>query len=313
MTTVESFDTLVTLSIDDLVKRSKAYFSTVTRLGKLKEEETNSRRQAGKVVAAFKRVYAEKQDAGEFPAGTSFAEYFQNVTGAKPEGRVEQCANCFNHLVVSKLIAENDYDKSATDWLEKASVIVKQSGNALTHPNVLKTAELLKERPHDTAKQLRQLKAKAKGQDSKVDDEGKPFTLETVIAFVKIAVDKGYAADVFRTMTDLIGSEGKEWNPETQQAVYLESRRANGDVWEKVTAAETLDAWITGETAKDEPVKIVAVPDFQAHAAKLYPSAKGRAVTKCVSMLQKYYGKHNALPDKAAFEAYGNKLVAQAA
>jgi hypothetical protein len=309
----ETFETLVKLPVEDLTERSKDYFVTCDKLVAMKTTETKCRRQAGKVMAAFKVVYAEKVNAGDFPKGTSFAEYFKSVTDKAPNGRVEQCANTFNHFVVSNLIEESDYDKCATDWLEKASVIVKQADFDLENETVIEVADILHERYGDSAKRLRQLKAKAKGQESKTDDEGKPFTLETVVAFLKIATDKCYATDIFRIMTDLIGSEGKDWHPEIQRTVYLESQRANGDVWDKVASSDRIESWIESVAKKEAPIQIVQAPNFEEHAISLYANIKGKAKARAVAMLQAYHAEHGELPEKAAFEAYGNNQVAAAA
>jgi len=331
MPTVESFETLVALSIDELQARSKKYVLTVTRLGQMREKETRSRPQAGKVMAAFKRVFTEKVKDGSIPEGTSFTEYFKIATGKAPSGRVEQCANTFNSFVVSNLITEQDYDFCAADWIEKASAIVKAAKNNLGNNHVLDTANLLKSRPSDIAKKLNLIKAELRGQSNKVDENGDTLNLEHVIGFVKMATDKGYGADIATTLCTLIRENVKEWEEKPQRETFVACGKLMS-VWAETIGEETINGWLSEAEKADAPIEIVskpaeaetsqiviepkpvetvqiksepvlvemAAPDFAKHAKSLFgkklPEDKVAAAAR---MIETYHEVNKGLPETA--------------
>jgi hypothetical protein len=317
----DSFETLINLTLEELKQRSLTFVKTSKAAKSLRERVTKRRPQAGKIMAAFKVQFSERVEKGSIPKGTTFKDYFSLATKGEPDGKVEQCANTFNSFVVTNLIDEKDYDYCASDWLEKASVIVRCAEHNLENEHVLAAATILKDRPNDGAKLLNLIKAKQRGNETKVDENGDPLNLEGVVSFIKMASEKGYGADIATTLNTLIREHGKEWDEKVQRATF-DSCEKLASAWTETVGEATIDGWLSEAEKADSPIQIVAkpepietvMPNFAKHAITLFgkklPEDK---VAAAGQMVGNYYEVNKNLPETTeVLNAFAEQAVTAA-
>jgi len=198
-------------------------------------------------------------------------------------------------------------------------VIVRSAEHNLENEHVLEAAGILKLRPNNGAKLLNLIKAKQRGKETKVDENGDPLNLEGVVSFVKMASEKGYSADIITTVDKLIREHGKEWNEKTQRAAF-DSCEKLMSAWAETVGEATIDGWLSEAEKSDSPIQIVSKPesaetvqiksepevvempalDFAKHARSLFgkrlPKDKEPAAAR---MIETYYEVNKGLPETA--------------
>ena len=127
-------------------------------------------------------------------------------------------------------------------------MIVRSAEHNLENEHVLEAAGILKLRPNDGASLLNLIKAKQRGKETKVDENGDPLNLERVISFVKMASEKDYVADIITTVDNLVRENGKEWDEKTQRAAF-DSCEKLMSAWAETFGEATIDGWLS-ETEK---------------------------------------------------------------
>jgi hypothetical protein len=240
---------LLLLKVAELATYCKKIVRVDQAIEKAKEAFAKNLKFNSKVVAALKRLHAEKRDAKEIPGDWTFKDYFKNVAGGELPGRVEALAALFNSLVLTvdasgkPLLSEENFDAAADDWLEKANPIIKQAqkqhGEAWkTCDDVLDVVNALS-KPGDALKAIKQIRARQKGEQGEGEGEegnataAQPLTVGRAIEFLKAAMLTG---------ATLIASGKKD----EVFALFAETFHLH-DNWEKSgIPAAALDAW-TGQ------------------------------------------------------------------
>ena len=94
---------------------------------------------------------------------TSLAAYWGSLTKSKDgkAGRLNphwySCAVAFGTYVRTELITEADYDKNTAQCLEIAASISTETGGDVSSDAITEAADVLKDRPKDAAKQLKDI------------------------------------------------------------------------------------------------------------------------------------------------------------
>lgn len=301
----ESFETLANSDLDTLAAGLR-YFHDI------KEIVNNSRKGlvqdtpgAGKVMAAFKRKYAEMVDKGAFPKGTSFAEYFQNVFGMKPDGKVEQCAACFNGYVLSDLISEKDYDLCAADWLQKASTVLKLCNNDLKSDHVKNAATILEERGKDGAKKLRHSIAELKG--TIVDANGKTLNADDVAEQVSSFLKNGFGTLVLTCVKTHVKDNVRNADSSEQKDLYQASQSIMHQWEDAGIDARMIINWFEDWDKKQQQhtVAVVPKPDYREIAIRFYGEMDDEMLSDVAKEIEGYHLAMKRLPkDTAEFDAY---------
>lgn len=247
------YQDLIKKPLPELVALAKEHVSDGRSLTTKQESFKRAHSAVGKVIAAFKVVYAQKQDKGELPKGTSFRDYHKQVTGEFPNNHAEACANTFNGFVLTDLIAEQDYDLCAVDWLESASAILNRCQMDVGEKEVLDTIDILTQRPSDGGKQLRALKQalapiKVGQAPATTDKEGNvkvmtELTPEIVSEILRAAFDKGFHSFVISELISEIQHISTRNEP-IAKALFQDMPELT-DSWDQSGVAdEKLNAWM---------------------------------------------------------------------
>jgi hypothetical protein len=198
----------------ELYAAATGYVKISDSISKAKDKFADGLKPFAKVVAALKRRYTELRETHSIALDIPFKKFFKdNVKGELP-ARAEALAALFNSLVLTNdangkpLLAEENFDAAAVDWLEKANAIVKaaqkQHGdNWKGSDDVLDTLNALS-KPGDAAKTLREIRKRQKGETSADGETAVPLTpemaAELFIAAIKTAgqMPQDKAANLFR-------------------------------------------------------------------------------------------------------------------
>lgn len=261
---------LLATPFEELAKTLKTYHRTKTRFSNLREKLTEDTPSTGKVMAAFKVAYAKKTDTGELPKGTSFAEYYSNVFGSKPDGKVEQCAVAFNGYVLTGKITEDDYDLVAADWLQKAGTILNEVKNDLNHEKVIMAARILKQRGKNGAKELRLIIAELKGKAT--DASGKTLTPDDVAEQVTTFMESGFGQLVLTCIKMHVKDKVRNADQSEAKDLYQASQSIMHQWEDAGFDAETVTDWFQDWDNKQNAHQpaIVTKPDYRQIAIDFY-------------------------------------------
>jgi hypothetical protein len=200
---VIAYAVLVAMKPADLANRAKSIVKLQTAVTTAETDFTESLHTSGKVCAAMKTQYTQRVENRDIPGDTSFKDYWDQNAGGKLPGRVEALAGLFNALVLTldangkPLLAEENYDAAAIDWLEKANAIVnaarKKHGDAWkTCDDVLDVVNALS-KPGDALKTLKEVRKRQKGEkletaEGEAAPDVVPLTTERCLAFLRAAI-----------------------------------------------------------------------------------------------------------------------------
>ena len=129
--TTLTFAALTAMTPADLYAAATDHVRVSDAVGKAKDKFTDALKPFAKIVASLKRRYTGLREKHEIALDIPFKKFFKdNVKGDLP-ARAEALAALFNSLVLTfdgngkPLLAEENFDAAAVDWLEKANAIVK--------------------------------------------------------------------------------------------------------------------------------------------------------------------------------------------
>lgn len=241
-----SFSTLLKLGLAKLTEFATECVDAHRKVKNAQETFKKTAKGVGKVLAAMKVAYAEAQDAGTLSRDTSFEDYHKKVTGEKPWNHALQCARTFAELVLTDRLTEADYDRRAADWLQTASVIlglVKEQGKDLDCDEVKQLVEILKDAADDEgAKQLRQLRAKMKGESSDSGNEGQPsLDLKNFDAILRrgIGMEFNGVPGIIHVMDVVVETVKTETREDVLKSLFVKMTVAT-----EALPQEKLEAWM---------------------------------------------------------------------
>jgi len=138
----------------------------VVKLEKTAKDATSAHKSSfpavGKVVCAIEERLNALKSQRQIASNTSLAAYWESITKSRLNNHGLSCAVAFGTFVRTELVSEKDYDLNTAQCLELAAAISTAVGGEITHESVLETADQLKERGKDAAKNLRAILDKVK-------------------------------------------------------------------------------------------------------------------------------------------------------
>lgn len=137
-----------------LIEYGTAAVTTGKQAQQASENHKASFAALGKVIAAMKRLFNKESQESSLVSTMTFAEFFEQKCGGKINNHANECSRTFGFFVENKLIEESDYDKNPANNLEHAARVLTAAKADITHSAIIKTADLLKDRPKDAVKQM---------------------------------------------------------------------------------------------------------------------------------------------------------------
>lgn len=268
-------ETLRKLSVDEQDKLIRQATAIESKAIDATEAHKLSFPAAGKLVCIAEERLVElkstvdaqgKPRKPQIAANTSLATYWGTLTKAKDgkPGKLNNhwlsCAVTFGTYVRTELITEADYDKNTAQCLELAASISTAAGGSVDHDAILEAADVLKDRPKDAAKKLRDILATVKEPKAMTADKAKEM-LAAIIA----------AGHMTTVMIPMLGAEiAHIEDTETGRNAYLAMFSAVSMFESNVDEAgnrrftdETIDKWIqvASKAADTTPEKESKKPD----------------------------------------------------
>lgn len=177
------FAALVAMAPAEIYKLAAGHVKISDSVSTAQDKYTNSLKPFAKVVAAVKRLWVEMREKRTLALDIAFNKFFKdNVKGDLP-GRAEALAALFNSLVLTfdankkPLLAEENFDAAAVDWLEKANAIVKLAQKKYGDPGWQTSDEVLDvinalSKPGDARKTLQDIRKRMKGETPAAGEAG---------------------------------------------------------------------------------------------------------------------------------------------
>lgn len=180
-------ETLRKMTVDEQDKLIKEAVALESKAKKATDAHTLSFPAAGKLVCiAEERLNELKSTVNVdgsprkplIAVNTSLATYWGSLTKTsngpgKLNNHWYSCAVTFGTYVRTELVSEEDYDKCPAQWLEIAASISTEAGGDVTSDAVVEAADVLKDRPKDAGKQLRNILATLKTPKALSSDKAK--------------------------------------------------------------------------------------------------------------------------------------------
>lgn len=266
------YDGMLKLTRDEIIARYHVPFIRADNQIKAKVERQKSDTPiVGKSMAALKVKFADAVNAGELPKGLTFKEWYKKQTGEFPNNHAEQCAGTFNNYVLTGLISEEDYDCATADWLQTAYTIANESKFAVDSASMKEAAALLKKRPGDTAKQLREMKRELKGQVETQDEEGNTQTREltgqSLVATMRVALASTVMRGLVFAELNALVLNANTLKPDDAEALYGQTRDLQ-DAWERSTITDVLQTIWEDKRGSSETKRKAATAPVKLKTAK---------------------------------------------
>ncbi len=276
-----SFENLIKLDITKLTEMAKAHVSLQRNANKAREKFTGKHVEAGRIMAAFKVVYAKKQLSGDISGGTSFKDYHRNVTGEFPNNHAEACSVAYNaYVITGKIIGESDYFNCGYEWLATAATIYNLVED-LKHASVIEAARILHDRPSDGAKQLRELKRQLKGQVENADGKTEELSAELLLGTIRMALRLNMHTLIMSEMIAEVDDMAKrERSPGTAKAMFQTTRDLSHRWAKSGFKDELLNSWAEELKARDKAERDAAKKAAQELADKEKANATTDAPTQ---------------------------------
>ena len=159
--------TLRALPVDEQDALARESVKLQKRATTATEEHRSSFPAVGKLVCVIEERLEQLKCEGKIGKRTSLNEYWEGITKTKGEvsklnNHALSCSVAFSTYVRSDLMSEPDYDKNPGQNLEIAASISTAVKGDLTNTAVHAAAEVLRDRPKDAAKKLRDILATVK-------------------------------------------------------------------------------------------------------------------------------------------------------
>ena len=155
---VEAIKAQLDKNRDEFVATVKSFCKDDAKLKELQTKVKTSRPTQGKYIHVLRGEYLKNIEVGAISQSMRFPEYHQNAIGSKPNNHAESCAKCFSIAVELGHMSEQDYDDNSGEALSRAArVFTKANDVTGEHPASQAAIALLKRRPADILKQLKDL------------------------------------------------------------------------------------------------------------------------------------------------------------
>ena len=199
----------------------------------------------GKVACALEVRLNAGIQAKTFAPNKSLGEFIEGICGQKPPTHAMTLKNAFGGFVLTKLIAETDYDLNSNNCLELAGRILTTVKGDLTHDAVAKAAAQLKERGDKEAQNLHDILASVKPQSK--------MTVEQALEALVDICASGHIAACLAQLPD----ETAKMVEAEQKITYIATAHAIARL--DVKLGEKVDAWAAeaGDTMKIAPVQVL--------------------------------------------------------
>lgn len=155
---VEAIRTQLDENREEFVATCASFCKDDEKLAQLQKKVKTARPLQGKYIHVLRGEYLANIEAGIISQSMKFPEYHQNAVGSKPNNHAESCAKCFAIAVDLGHMTEQDYDDNSGEALSRAArVFTKANDMTGEHPASQAAIALLKRRPADILKQLKDL------------------------------------------------------------------------------------------------------------------------------------------------------------